>query len=507
MNSEQLQKVGEWPYGPCLNPRYILNKNGNYIRVGCGKCPSCLTHKASHKSFLCSIEETYHTYCMFVTLTYDNNFVPKMKPVVKKVRDFECVSFYNQTERLSKCFESDGFMFTEQCSEYKSGSNFLPLLLSKCGVDGCIPYASVRDLQLFLKRFRKNLTKLSYEKVRYYAVSEYGPIHYRPHYHLLFFFDKEVTLSHFREVLHKSWTYGRIDSSLSRGKCSSYVSAYVNSSCSLPHLYENRPCCPFSLHSQKFGLCVCKDSLEEIYENGYEKFVQRSVRIADKVVEFMPWRSFTHAFYPKCIGYANKSFDSLLYTYTILPKVKQIFGDYSIEKLADMIFNSDIFSDTLPILLHFGVVYYDVNKDDYFYVPETSRSATTISSISSQLYLSKYFLRLCSLSGYTPPELVTKIVDFYKDSDYAALCNQLEIQQSYYDTWHVNRENVDYSLFYDTKSFYGIDVLIRTTSELREALSNDVAYSNYYMKSHCKYGDSVKHKKLNDINKIFNSKL
>lgn len=44
-----------------------------------------------------------------------------------------------------------------------------------------------RDLQLFFKRLRKIHSQISKEKIRYYAVGEYGTRTKRPHYHVLLF--------------------------------------------------------------------------------------------------------------------------------------------------------------------------------------------------------------------------------------------------------------------------------------------------------------------------------
>jgi hypothetical protein len=41
------------------------------------------------------------------------------------------------------------------------------------------------DVQNYIKRLRKYLYKQlgSYETLHFYAVGEYGPVHFRPHYH------------------------------------------------------------------------------------------------------------------------------------------------------------------------------------------------------------------------------------------------------------------------------------------------------------------------------------
>ena len=51
-----------------------------------------------------------------------------------------------------------------------------------------IPYVCNRDLDLFLKRLRSYYPD---EKIRYYALSEYGPTSFRPHWHLLLFSNSE----------------------------------------------------------------------------------------------------------------------------------------------------------------------------------------------------------------------------------------------------------------------------------------------------------------------------
>ena len=45
---------------------------------------------------------------------------------------------------------------------------------------------NVRDVQLFLKRFRKALTYRNM-KIRFFACGEYGDKNLRPHYHLIIF--------------------------------------------------------------------------------------------------------------------------------------------------------------------------------------------------------------------------------------------------------------------------------------------------------------------------------
>ena len=121
----------------------------------------------------------------------------------------------------------------------------------KHNVPNRIPYICNRDLDLFLKRLRGYYPD---EKLRYYAVSEYGPTSYRPHWHLLLFSNSDRFSETVLENVSKAWSYGRCDASLSRGFAAPYVASYVNSFVALPYFYIQMPKVvrPKSFHSIGF---------------------------------------------------------------------------------------------------------------------------------------------------------------------------------------------------------------------------------------------------------------
>ena len=92
-----------------------------------------------------------------------------------------------------------------------------------------IPFLNYVDVQNYIKRLRKHLSKYTNEKISFYAVGEYGPVHFRPHFHLLLFFNSEEISEVIRECHFKSWKLGRSDIQRSNGGCASYVASYVNS--------------------------------------------------------------------------------------------------------------------------------------------------------------------------------------------------------------------------------------------------------------------------------------
>lgn len=119
----------------CITPFSVKQKlNNETIAVPCGKCPPCLSRRASHWSFRLTQHLKDVNSAYFVTLTYDVTNVP-------------------MTEK-----------------------NYMNL--------------SKRDLQLFFKRLRK----YNKSKIQYYAVGEYGTTTFRPHYHIIIYNVNEQTL-------------------------------------------------------------------------------------------------------------------------------------------------------------------------------------------------------------------------------------------------------------------------------------------------------------------------
>lgn len=127
-----------------LCPHPITLKTGDV--VPCGKCAICKANERQEWVFRLKQEAKVSNYSLFVTLTYDEEHVPEGLNVNK------------------------------------------------------------RDVQLFLKRLRKNFASGS---LRYYIVSEYGDHTFRPHYHGLFFFkDKPQNEAKLFDIITDSWQNG-----------------------------------------------------------------------------------------------------------------------------------------------------------------------------------------------------------------------------------------------------------------------------------------------------------
>lgn len=129
----------------CISPVY-LEKGA----VSCGKCVNCLSRLRNEWTFRLEQELLHSDSCYFMTLTYAD-------------------------ENLR--FVTDDGVCVDK------------------------PTLSKRDFQLFMKKLRHDE-----ERLRYYAVGEYGSETNRPHYHLLLFnFSQPGLLK-----VHRTWQLGGV---------------------------------------------------------------------------------------------------------------------------------------------------------------------------------------------------------------------------------------------------------------------------------------------------------
>ena len=191
------------PFCKCLYPRRILNPyTHEFMTVPCGHCEACVLAKNSRYAFQCDLESYACKYTVFVTLTYANNYLPIATPVPYPVDPADDYA------GVFKKYSLIDFETGENLCDFEMQINKLELLQQKFNLCGAIPYLRKYDLQLFLKRFRYYVTKrFPQEKVRYFAVGEYGPVHFRPHYHLLLFLSSDEALQICSKAVSEAWTF------------------------------------------------------------------------------------------------------------------------------------------------------------------------------------------------------------------------------------------------------------------------------------------------------------
>lgn len=263
----------------CLNPRTVVNKyTHESVVVSCGHCPSCILRRSAVQTNLLTTYSAQFRYVYFVTLTYAPCFLPTLEVSVIEtctddIADVPCVPNIDDLDagdpntylfgfrsvprsasvKLKNSTVERTFRDPEIRFSYPMKPKDLLFILGKINhnVPNRIPYVCNRDLDLFLKRLRSYYPD---EKLRYYAVSEYGPTSFRPHWHLLLFSNSEQFSQTVCENVSKAWSYGRCDASLSRGFAAPYVASYVNSFVALPDFYTQMPKVvrPKSFHSIGF---------------------------------------------------------------------------------------------------------------------------------------------------------------------------------------------------------------------------------------------------------------
>lgn len=107
------------------------------------------------------------------------------------------------------------------------------------------PDVSKRDVQLFLKRFRKRFERVT-GHIRYFCVSELGDQTLRPHYHIILFTEKPVTKTELKAMMLATWQNGVIlDASVVRSNAAFYyISNYLykqTGNCQMFRLSSRRP--------------------------------------------------------------------------------------------------------------------------------------------------------------------------------------------------------------------------------------------------------------------------
>lgn len=151
---------------------YKVSDFGQRIDIPCGQCVGCRLDYSRQWANRCMLELSYHNDACFVTLTYDDQHLPKTFSV-----------------------------------DHDTGEILSPVA-SLCR----------RDTQLFLKRLR---FEFSNSRIRFFGSGEYGTHTLRPHYHLILFGidfhdktvyskgDKGSGFYYNSEVLDRIWQKGQ----------------------------------------------------------------------------------------------------------------------------------------------------------------------------------------------------------------------------------------------------------------------------------------------------------
>lgn len=326
--------IDKYLLSECLHPVKVLNKYTNdFIYSPCGHCYSCLKNKSNRDTALAMNIASNFKYCYFVWLSYEDQYLPYMElKSVDSLDDNRSNYFFSSVNRnlhipvlngKDRIIEDPLFEFAHPMtsSEYRDiivKSHGRYDFLRKCVVyphfedcDNRIPYCNTSDCQKFLKRLRFHSKNKYNEEIRFYGVSEYGPRTYRPHWHLLLFFNSDELASAVQRLVSESWSYGRTTCELSRGGSASYVASYVNSNVCLPSLYlQHKEIRARSLHSKGYGNNYVFPTQATIHE--FEKMYSillngEGISVNGKAKQIYPSRSYKHTVFPRFSNLVCKS--------------------------------------------------------------------------------------------------------------------------------------------------------------------------------------------------------
>lgn len=318
--------IDKYLLSECLHPVKVFNKYTNdVVYTPCGHCYSCLKNKSNRDTALAMNIASNFKYCYFVWLSYEDRYLPYMElktiDSLDDTRSNYLFSSINRSLRIpvpngkDRIIDDSPFEFTHSMtsSEYQDiivKSHGRYDFLRKCVVyprfedcDNRIPYCNTSDCQKFLKRLRFHSKDKYNEEIRFYGVSEYGPRTYRPHWHLLLFFNSDELTSSIQQLVSESWSYGRTTCELSRGGSASYVASYVNSNVCLPSLYlQHKEIKARSLHSKGYGnnhIFPAQASIHELDKMSSILLDGESISVNGKAKRIYPSRTYKHTVFPR----------------------------------------------------------------------------------------------------------------------------------------------------------------------------------------------------------------
>lgn len=595
----------------CQHRSFITNRyTGARIAVDCGQCDYCIHKRAQKASMRVKTAASAFKHSFFVTLTFDNEHLPLMcckvlhseyEDVVGISGDIHFGDEYHSYIPVSEyqCDDSSALrhIFFEQVQGTvpydREIKEYVPIkdnwflsmdairsFISKTqavdktdypaseqyGRDNLIPFLNYVDVQNYIKRLRKHLFKKlgSYETLHFYVVGEYGPVHFRPHFHLVLCTNSDEVAKVLRYCHDKSWKLGRSDFQRAAGGAASYVASYVNSLSAAPLLYRScRAFKPRSRASIGFFEKGC-DFVED--EDPYAQ-IERKI---DSVVNGRIY-NFN--------GVSVRSTPPVSYIRTLLPRFSSARNDDStaIARILRAVHSTpariarfgfiDYKQDSVLSLVRTYYQYLKCNSiltDDDKIILHSARCLTRFCNSSSDvdiesyigklyrlfLYVSKFFRNWhlpsfgSDLGAYSNRIrfIIKTGIEYEKKADYVRMCDSLRIQEAcefpllryfYLPATGCERsivkeeEDGTFSTYTIRDRMAGIKPTILHFDDPRKlllspALSRLVGSSfkasqpsnyndmcddlqrclDFRASTYCR--DMIKHKKLNDANNIFN---
>lgn len=508
----------------CIHPRRIKNKKGDYINVPCGHCAGCANQKALTYTTLSQLENKGCRYMFFVTLTYADEYLPTVKVYKSCVSDhgIDQLDFVLQQRSIKqkngkqRIINLETHLETVYSDDVYGGRQYLedmlkPLSDNKVTLhDDQFSVLYKPDLINFIKRVRFYVSRhyhITTNSVRYFAAGEYGPRRLRAHYHLLFYISDEKVALGFSDVVRQCWRYGISDCQLSaNGKSIGYVSRYVTSNQFVFPLHKFSWSKVFSLHSQHYGEFPYAEHTQKLENLNYDTIGRRSFTMSGKIREVSTPVSLQNSLFPRCYKYVEGDDYCNVVRYQLYDRAIRKYGMLTVEQL------------TAKVLL---------DDDLRIYFPD---SANPESTIRTALYTSKKVSRLAKLFsvsiGYYYEHVIKR---FYQDKDsdnlrrfYQQMSTEKNSGQiyaihlvDYYSNfpaqswrWYLSNLSPENMEYYNRLQRFSDTIGVRF-DKLMDQVANYTDDPLLQRKADLHnriFRDGIKHKKLNDLNKVLYGK-
>ena len=336
----------------CKDRYFTYNSRKQVVVCDCGKCDACRQKKANRLSRLikneCANAYGIKTISLFVTLTYENRFIPYIKKselldkvgFLDKQDNVECniyrhsdirkvkIGFSQWSDRVkingvidSVTFDNIDFKDIDYLRTYRVPRR-VGLVKDYISHPDNVGILYLPDIQNFFKRLKINYER-KYNKrlaLSYFYCGEYGPKTLRQHFHAVLSIpasEKDRVSS----LVVESWKFAdwnrpKANKNIQVAKdCAKYVASYVNQHNYLSPTYTENKIAPFCSHTKYYGLNNVAFSLPSILE----KISKRDLHYTERY--FTKMGTFEHSFllpsyvisyyFPKFKGYSELSNDEL----------------------------------------------------------------------------------------------------------------------------------------------------------------------------------------------------
>lgn len=417
----------------CLHPVRVFNKySQEYVWANCGKCPECLKRKALGWTERLTQERYCWKYCVFFTLTYNDDNLPLLKSDKHKKYFFDLSHKHYHPDK--------GDLIVDREEILKTCKSRVEAIKCANWMDGQprgIAYLSVGDAQRFIKRVRTTLQRtikrqIKYDKehdiktsvsdadyhLRYYLCGEYGETTNRPHYHGLFFFNSEFTATYIEKIISTCWSFGNCNSSFVAESNASYVAGYVNCTYNLPSFLLHERLRPFAIFSKRpfiGSLCHSSQEVKEIFFSCSPTLVMFDHR--KSAFSNVPlWQSYQRQLYPKISGFGSISHIDRVNLYRAYERYEKVVDVHSFKTFVEYVENK--FPNVYTPSLY-------PNYLESIYRDETDRSKQ-LGRVYSW-YLTSMRVYYQSLAFGIPVRLYVSMIErFYRNVDELKLKNQYE---------------------------------------------------------------------------------